>query len=294
MSANVFLSTTFAALDSRLTDVVDAVLAAGLRRIELGSIHCYEPDLAEKLRQRPAEYVVHNYCPAPPEPFVVNIASLDPAVRTRSLAHVVESLDFCARIGAGLYTFHPGFLSDPEGPSRSTSSYDFHFGAAEPRDYERAWAYFVEGCRSIATEARARGVRIAVETQGAVAKRDELLLQRPPELRRLFAEVADAGVEVNLNLAHLALAANAFGFERGELVDVAAPRLAAMEVSHNEGVHDEHRSLVEGGWYWPVLQAPALCAVPVILETRDTPLDTLVACVRAIDAGRAGERAGAR
>jgi len=292
---SVFVSTTFAPLDSRLTEVVDALLAAGVRRIELGSTHCYEGGLGEALEKRPAEYLVHNYCPAPREPFVVNIASLDAAVRARSLAHIVESLEFCARIGARLYTFHPGFLSDPEGPSQSTSNHDFRFRSVEGRDYERAWAHFVEGCRSIAVEARARGVRVAVETQGAVARREELLLQRPGEMRRLFAEVADAGVEINLNLAHLALAANAFGFERAELVDVAARRLAAVEVSHNEGVHDEHRPLVDGAWYWSVIRAAELRAVPIILETRDTPLATIVACATAMEAARAsGEQAVAR
>jgi sugar phosphate isomerase/epimerase len=156
------------------------------------------------------------------------------------------------------------------------------------RDYERAFAHLVDGCRRIGAQARARGVQVAVETQGAVAKRHELLLQRPDELARLLAEVANAGIHVNLNLAHLNLAANAFGFDRAQLLELAAPQLAAMEISHNDGVTDQHRPAVEGAWYWPLIQAPELRAVPIILETRDTPLATVVACVRAMETARAG------
>ena len=32
-----------------------------------------------------------------------------------SLQHIKKSILFCKKINAKLYTFHPGFLSDPDG-----------------------------------------------------------------------------------------------------------------------------------------------------------------------------------
>ena len=35
----------------------------------------------------------------------------------KSLDHIFKSIDFCYNIGSKLYTFHPGFIADPEKPN---------------------------------------------------------------------------------------------------------------------------------------------------------------------------------
>lgn len=285
---NVFASTTFSALNSKASEVVDLMLTHGLYRIELGSIHCYERDLADALRKKPAEFLVHNYFPPPKDPFVINIASPDDELREKSIRHILDSITFCKAIGARLYTFHPGFLSDPDGPSSSPSNYDFRFRAERlhARAYKLAFSRFIEACRIIAAHARSAGVQVAVESQGSVSRKEQLLLQTPEEFKVFFAEISDPVVGINLNLGHLNLAANAFGFGRFALIERVADRIAGMEISHNEGVEDEHRPLIEGAWYWSVVGNPGLSHVPVILECRDTSVDTIQRVVRRLEAER--------
>lgn len=286
---NVFASTTFAEVGSRATDVIELMVARGITRIEIGSIHAYEPDVAQKLAGVPAEFLVHNYFPPPPESFVVNLASLDDRIRDRSLRHALDGLAFCAAIGALIYTVHPGFRSDPAGPSASLSrNFDFRFQAAPASDghAKEAFRRFLEAVQALGARAGELGVKLAVETQGSMSNPHQLLLQTPGEFEEFLAETADLPVGLNLNLAHLSLASGALGFDLGPVLTRLAPRTIAIEVSHHDGTVDEHRPLVDGAWYWSVLEDPVWLQVPVILECRDTPIEAIEQGVRKLEAVR--------
>lgn len=282
----IFASTTFAPLGSRVTDVLGLMLEHGLHRIELGSTHCYEDGLLERLRRTGVEYLLHNYFPPPVQPFVLNLASLDDAIRQRSVEHALASITFASRLDARLYTVHPGFLADPVSASRSKTNYDFLFGVGEPGagDYERAFEKFVASVQVLAEHARAMGVQVAIESEGSVSKRQHLLFQAPEEFERFFGALPDPVVGINLNIGHLNLAANAFGFDRLGLIDRIAHRVMAIEISHNEGAEDEHRPLVAGAWYWSIVRDPRFARVPIILECRDSTIEAICESVGNLEA----------
>lgn len=279
--SRVFVSTTFAADDTPIAEVLAACNVGGLRNVELGSNHPYEPDpVAAVNRHRPVRCLVHNYFPPPEESLVVNIASLDDDVRRRSLEHVERSLAYCARIGALLYTVHPGFLSDPRGASRGAGTYDFLFAEdAVPADvYNRAYDRMLAGLEWVVERARAHRVRLAVETEGSVTKRGLLLLQRPEEYDRVLAAFSPADLGINLNIGHLRLAERAFGFTWRQFVDRVVDYVIAMELSHNEGATDDHRPLQAGAWYWDLIADPRFADAYRILEFRNTPVADVAAC----------------
>lgn len=288
---NVFASTTFAEVGSRATDVIELMVARGITRIEIGSIHAYEPDVAQKLAGVPAEFLVHNYFPPPPESFVVNLASLDDRIRDRSLRHALDGLAFCAAIGALIYTVHPGFRSDPAGPSASLSrNFDFRFQAdpASGGRAKEAFKLFLEAVQVLGMRAGELGMKLAVETQGSMSNPHQLLLQTPDEFEEFLAETADLAVGLNLNLAHLSLASDAFGFDLAQALKWLAQRTTVIEVSHHDGAVDEHRPLVDGAWYWSVVSDPGFLRDPVVLECRDTPIEAIEQGVRKLEAVRSG------
>lgn len=281
----IFVSTTFAAQGSKITDVVSLMVRHGLKRIELGSIHCYEEKAVYRLVEIGAEYLVHNYFPPPSEPFVVNLASLDDRIRARSIEHALACVTAAKKLGARLYTFHPGFLSDPISSRGSPTNYDFQFGdkGVGATIYEQAWERLIDAARIIARYARAQQVPIAVESEGSVSKASYLLLQKPEEFDRFFAAIPDSIVGVTLNLGHLNLAANVFGFDRLAFINRIAHRVSAIEISHNEGIEDEHRSLLPGAWYWRVVRDARFANVPIVLECRDASIETVCQSVRLLE-----------
>ena len=124
---DIYISTTFSKDGSKVTDIIRICHDLGLDNLELGSNHCYEKDIKNNTIFNTGKYLVHNYFPPPEESFVLNIASFNEKIRKRSLEQAVSAMEFCSDIGANLYTFHPGFLSDPRGPSNKSNSYDFQW-----------------------------------------------------------------------------------------------------------------------------------------------------------------------
>lgn len=277
VEGNIYVSSTFFSDNSRISDVLQICVKHGIRHIELGSNHVYESDLARIVRQFDCHYLVHNYFPIPSEPFVINPASLDEGIYKRSVEHIFRAIDFCKEINAKLYSFHPGFLTDPIGANQSASNYDFQFieKNLQSKNYEIAFDRMLEAIKQAVYYAKKREINIAIETEGSFSKPDHLLMQRPEEYKVLFQLFPPGDLGINLNLGHLHLASNVFGYEKNDFVDLISDYIIAMELSHNEGAEDEHKPLVEDGWYWEIITDPRFAHAYKILEFRNTTIETV-------------------
>lgn len=294
----VFASTTCLGVGrTDLEEVLASLKSVGLDGIELGSTHRWRPDIAEVVRvHKPERLLTHNYFPPSPTDLVLNLASTDAGVRAASIRHALACVDFAADAGAELYTVHPGFLTPTAATTamrRPDRGYDFVFGgAAVP--YETAYVLMLDALAQLLSHAHRRGVRLAIETEGSATQPNVLLMQRPEEFRRLFADL-DTQVWINLNLAHSTLAAAVHGFDLTALVRELAPRIAAVELSHNDGREDLHQALV--GDSYVLRWAPSLPDVPLILEFREASTADVARSAellrRAIASGRAVGGGGA-
>ena len=270
---DVFVSTTFMPDGASVWEAVGKLRDRRLSNIELGSNHCWERLNAEDFRKLDGRWLVHNYFPVPERSIILNPASSDSNIRAQTISQIRRSLQFTRDIGAELYTFHPGFIDDPQASSFRSENYDFLFHGRSRRTYEDAFDAMLNSLGQIGAIAHELGVAIAIETEGSMGKSQYLLMQRPEEFQRLFAHLGDDQLRVNLNLAHGRLAAQAFGFDFEELLNSVANRVVAVEVSHNDGTEDEHRPLMSGGWYFQWLKR--LPTVPLIVETRNTSIEEI-------------------
>jgi len=286
----IYISTTFAADQTQISKVLKLCRQNELTSLELGSNHCYEENFENIVRQYDFSYLVHNYFPIPQESFVINIASLDDQIHQRSIDHILKAIDYCHDIGAKLYTFHPGFLTDPIGSNRDDSNYDFQFhdNHLDQANQERAFERMLEGIAQAVKRAKSKNVLVAIETEGSFTKPEHLLMQRPLEFRKLFHHFSREEIGINLNIGHLQLAAKAFDFRKEELVDLIAPYIVAMELSHNDGVNDDHLPLMAGEWYWELITDKRVVNAYKILEFRNTNIEKVLAtyelCQKHLDA----------
>ena len=280
----IYISTTYAPDQTAISDILEQCKKFNITKLELGSNHCYEANPSHITSQYDFSYLVHNYFPTPAKPFVVNIASLDDKIYHRSVNHLFHAIDFCEEIGAKLYTFHPGFLTDPTGTNPDHTNYDFQFRQQDLRstNYEKAFERMVEAVSKAVDYSYQKGMCLAIETEGSLTKRDHLLMQRPEEFKHFSRIFSVNDIGINLNIGHLRLAAKAFGFKKEEFVDQISNCIVAMELSHNDGFEDEHRPLQENAWYWKLICDNRFRSIPKILEFRDTPielvLDTIHLC----------------
>ena len=179
---NLFVSTTFLKDGQPLHEALELCKKEGIVSVELGSNHSYQNNY-DYIKSYPFNYLVHNYFPIPKESFVLNIASLDKDIRMRSIEHVKKAINFCIEIDAELYTFHPGFITDPKGSNLSGDNYDFQWDedALKNTTHTKAKSLLYQSLDDILEYSHTKEVQIAIETEGSLKKRDHLLMQHPKE-----------------------------------------------------------------------------------------------------------------
>ena len=122
----IFVSTTFLPDETPVKEAIYKCKKLSIKNIELGSNHAYEKNYFNIINQnKNLNFCVHNYFLRPKKDFVVNIASNNKLIRDKSIKHIYKSIDFCKKINSKLYTFHPGFLTDPHDERKNKNNYDF-------------------------------------------------------------------------------------------------------------------------------------------------------------------------
>jgi len=272
----LFISTTFIKDNSFLSEALQLCDAKGIRSVEIGSNHLHEKTY-DYIKNYDFKYLIHNYFPVPFDTFVINIASLDDQIYNRSINQIINSIDYCSDIGSKLYTFHPGFLTDPVGSNNSTTNYDFQWDHNKLKYSNRDKAIYrmYSGMDKLVKHAQDKKVQIAFESEGSLNSK-HLLMQEPEEYELLFNKFDSSELGLNLNIGHLHLASLVFGFKWEDFVDLIQDYIVAMELSHNDGTADQHLPLLSKGWYWNLILDDRFKKIYKILEYRNTPIDKIV------------------
>jgi len=239
--------------------------------VELGSTHYFQDDLSEVIRsQWDKQLLTHNFFPPSKDPdFVINLAAQDRDTLDASVAHAIHCLEFSAEVGSTIYTVHPGFMSKPlQSSSAGSNDWDFSFSESKI-SHANAFNVMLKSLEKLLERAQSLGVKLAVESEGSITKQGVLLLERPDEYDQMLSALG-SDIGINCNLAHTRLAGKLHGFDLSEFIDAYSANIVAAEVSHNDGVVDEHLPLIENSYVFDFLYK--LPDVPIILEFRDASL----------------------
>ena len=271
---NKYISTTVLKDLTPLDDCLRTLTDANYFNIELGSTHPYEENVIEILAKYQANYLVHNYFPTPSKDLIVNVCSCDEIIRNKSIDHIEKRIIFSKNIGSKLYTFHPGYISQPISTNKDESNWDFVYLPLinSPSQYDQAYELLIDAIKRFIKIAEEIKQPIALETSGSFTKKDHLLMQKYCEYEKLFSEVDSKYFGINLNLGHLNLASKAFDFDRYEFIESLQEKIFAFEISHNDGVNDDHAMLKAGEWYFEIINNKLFEKIPMIYEGRNTPI----------------------
>tara|TARA_B100000787_G_scaffold35134_1_gene24428 strand:+ start:544 stop:1407 length:864 start_codon:yes stop_codon:yes gene_type:complete len=266
-----FVSTTFIKDNQPIKNAINKLYRKSIFNVELGSNHSYEKDYSY-LKKYKINYCVHNYFPIPKKNIVINIASQNKIIRAKSIKHVQKALKFSKKINAQLYTFHPGFLTDPDGSNISSKNYDFLWNKKKllSSNYIKSWKLMVSSIKKIIKFAKKENIKIAIETEGSINSKDHLLMQKPSEYKKFFKIFKKEDVGLNLNIGHLNLASIAFKFDKMKFIKNISNKIVAMELSHNYGKNDDHLPIKKNSWYWKLINDQKYKNIPKILEFRNT------------------------
>lgn len=274
---NPYISSTFVKDNTPFKDVLSLLNRHKIYSVEIGSNHLYEENYDYIKQYKEFDFLIHNYFPIPRENLVINIASQNKNLRDKSVDHIFKSIDFCHEIDSRLYTFHPGFLTDPGGSNLFRSNYDFQWDKQllKSTNYKKSFDNMLFSLEKIIKYSKERKVVISIETEGSFTKKDHLLMQKPEEYIGLFHRFNPEDLGVNLNIGHLFLASKAFKFSIEDFIDLTANYIVAFELSHNDGLEDQHLPLQDNGWYWSYILDRRFENAYKILEFRNQSIETI-------------------
>lgn len=256
-----------------VTGVLAEAKSLGIEGIELSSgLQCSDAEI-ERLRAEHAaasqRFLVHNYFPAPAQPFVLNVAALDDESLLPSMQLARTALKLSRDLGAPFYSVHAGFaarlrpeqLGHPEAQAASLNATDINRGAA--------YAAMLTNVRELANEAKALGLGLLLENNvisPLYLKKmpiSPLLLTEGEEIDRFFAELDCDNVGLLLDVAHAKVSATALGYSAHAFVDRVAPHVRCLHLSDNNGQEDSNLPFGAEAWFVPRLKEFRHCEIVV-------------------------------
>jgi len=273
MIKKIYVSTTFIKDKQTVLQAINKLKSIKIKNVEIGSNHSYERNYLN-LKKFNMNLLIHNYFPVPKEEIIINVASQNKEIRKKSIKQIKKSIKYAKKNNAKLYTFHPGFISDPISSSKKKKNYDFLW--KDKADKKKiAWLNMIKSIREIVKFSKKLKFPICIETQGSIKNKDKLLMQKPIEFKKFYKLFDPRDIGINLNLAHLNLASKAFKFDKFKFIQEIKKYVVAIEMSHNYGRIDNHLPLKKDSWYLSVAKNKDFNNIPKILEFRNTPLSEI-------------------
>ncbi len=255
-----------------LPETIAFSLEHNIGYIELSSGVKYQPDLLDPVRQTcdTIQYLVHNYFPPPPEPFVLNLASSEVDILRRSLDLCRTAIDLTAELGGAFYSVHSGFAFHLMPDHLGNPVTQAHIPESAYISYDDAYEIFRQSVLILTEYAGSKGTRLLIENNVvsplflAEGSNKGLLMASADEIVRLMQDVNDPNLGVLVDTGHVNVTATALGFHPEQFVNSVAPYVGALHLSHNDGQTDQNLPFDETAWFCPFLSDFA--HLPLVIE----------------------------
>jgi sugar phosphate isomerase/epimerase len=268
----------------RLDEILGLAVQWGLTQVELSSDIAHDPANVDLARNagRHLKLMLHNYFPAPKEPFVLNLAAADRDILERSRDHCCAALELSAELEAPVFAAHAGFTVQPDPRQLGR-----RFASISVSHREEAYGIFVDSVGELSARGRRLGVRFIVENNVVApfnsrdGRNPFLLLAESDEILRCAADVgSDFGVL--MDVGHLKVSAQTLGFDAVGALRAVVPVVTAWHLSENDGSTDDNRPFDAAAWFLPYLDDKC----PLTLEVYNTTEASIRQMMRLLDRSR--------
>ncbi|XDD51531.1 sugar phosphate isomerase/epimerase family protein [Leptospira sp. WS92.C1] len=257
---------TIAFIGTPITEVLNIAKENSLQ-IEFSSGLPYMENMEDIYLSSELERLPHNYFPAPKDPFVLNLASVNDAIRKRSISHCKRGLELAAASKSPFFAAHAGFCIDPrpeELGRKLSQGQDFY----RPDNQK----LFLESIREILEYSHILNVPFLVENNVVASMNlrpdgsNPLLCAEPGEILELVDTIQDENFGILLDTAHLKVSANTLSYDMDEAVVRLKDVIKGLHHSDNEGVFDSNDKCTED--YWFLKHIPLFTEAQHVLEIK--------------------------
>jgi len=195
------------------------------------------------------DIALHNYFPVPKEPFVFNLASFNDEIISKSIKHAQKAIQLTAKYGGGFYSFHAGYLLDPQ-PSELGKK----INKKKLNDRDDGLTQFIKHVNQLALFAQQYDITLLIENNVISQKNFEsfnynpLLMTEADETKLIFSKV-EKNVKLLIDVAHLKVSANTLKFDPIKYLNDFSEITAAYHISDNNGLEDSNEPFTIESWF---------------------------------------------
>ena len=228
----------------------------GFNAIELSGGVYKENQLKELIKlqeQNDIIFKVHNYFPPPKNPFVFNLGSLSEDIAKLSIKHVKNAVDYSVELGSNVFSFHAGFLLDPQVSELGDT-------ISERRLYNRneSMIRFIERVNHFSDYAYSKKISLLIENNVVSLANyeefsgDPLLMTNTNEAKYIMENTPE-NVNLLVDVGHLKVSSRSLNFKEEEFLKTCKKWIKAYHLSDNNGKEDENSVFRNNSWFWPHL-----------------------------------------
>jgi sugar phosphate isomerase/epimerase len=227
----------------------------GIAKIELSG-GLYDENQLAMLKKMKSSVVfrIHNYFPPPLKSFVLNLASLDKEIAVMSLNHVLRAMEWAVKLDQPIYSFHAGFLFDPQPRELGKPIPKYNLVSREA-----ALNVFIDRVASLSERAKRLGVQLLVENNVLSLKnyhnfRQDAFLMTTPEEAIIIMKNTPDNVNLLIDVAHLKVSAQTLGYNPVTMLTQCEQWIQAYHLSDNDGTQDSNDAISENSYFWPYIK----------------------------------------
>ena len=227
----------------------------GIKNIELSGGRYDKKNIQEIFKAN--KYLnlrIHNYFPPPKFPFVLNTASSNDYILNKSMKHIMKSIDIASKINSKYYSFHAGFLLDPE-VDRLGKKFDI----SKLQDRKKSLQNFKNNVIKISNYAKSKNILILIENNVVTKKnfkvfgKNPFLLSNPREIANFFLG-APKNVRLLMDVGHLQVSSITEGFSKIEALKRLNKYTKCYHLSENDSITDNNKPFSKKSWFLKYLK----------------------------------------
>lgn len=241
--------------------------------IEFSSGIAYNKNNIDTFLAFSGKKIIHNYFPAPKEPFVLNLASVNKEIRQKSISHCINGLKISVQGRASFYCAHAGFLIDPNITELGTK---IEIAAdVKTKDQRRL---FINSIKQIVQVADELGIDFYIENNVLAAfnyNADKIPFYccESKDIIAVFKEINHPRLGLLLDTAHLKVSCKTLGLNLEEEFHKIKHLVKAIHHSDNNGLVDSNDKLEDD--YWFLKHLHQFNTIDHVIEVKDLTINDI-------------------
>ncbi len=200
------------------------------------------------------QLTLHNYCPAPRIPFVINLASSDKDILEKSVLHVSNSLRLSGLNNLSYFAVHMGFLIDPK-PSQLGNT----LKKEKLNSRAKSLDIFFDSIHRLSEVAKKNKVKLLIENN-VITKKNISQFGSNPLLGTNFDDIDEImqnvpkSIGLLLDVAHLNVSCKTLDLNRIKEIKSLAKYTEGYHISDNDGLTDSNSPITNRSWFLPFIE----------------------------------------